>query len=225
MRGIRDTAQTARQTLLIALDDEKGRDTTHWGSDAGLAGALLLDLARLELVNTDASGKILALDGPQPGHDFLRVVYATIRSSSKYRNAKGWVEHLPHELGPLRQRLARGLVQRGILSEAHSKLLGISHDPLPDSRPGARARPARTAPRRAPRRSRTDRGRSAVRRTPRALGLIDSIVPKDQRRDARKRAKAVAEQGLTGTAVRDAIRAVQAAVIAAIAASTVVSAN
>jgi hypothetical protein len=32
------------QTLLIALDDEKGRDTTHWGSDAGLAGALLLDL-------------------------------------------------------------------------------------------------------------------------------------------------------------------------------------
>jgi len=57
------------------------------------------------------------------------------------------------------------------------------------------------------------------------LGLINSIVPKHQRRDARKRAKSVAEQGLTGTAVRDAIRAVQAAVIAAIAASTVVSTN
>ena len=57
------------------------------------------------------------------------------------------------------------------------------------------------------------------------LGLIDSLVPKDQRRDARDRAKAVATQSLTGTAVRDAIRAVQAAVIAAIAASTVVSAN
>ena len=50
-------------------------------------------------------------------------------------------------------------------------------------------------------------------------------MPKDQRKDARKRANAVAEQGLTGTAAGDAIRAVQAAVIAAIAASTVVSAN
>ena len=57
------------------------------------------------------------------------------------------------------------------------------------------------------------------------LGLIDSIVPKDQRKDARKRAKSVAEQGLTGTAVRDAIRVVQATVLAAVAASTVVSAN
>ena len=44
------------------------------------------------------------------------------------------------------------------------------------------------------------------------LGLIDSIVPKEQRKDARKRAKSVAEQGLTGTAVRDPIRVVQATV-------------
>jgi hypothetical protein len=57
------------------------------------------------------------------------------------------------------------------------------------------------------------------------LGLIDSVVPKHRRRDARKRAKAVAEQGLTGSAVRDATRAVQAAVLGAIAASAVVSAN
>lgn len=62
----------AEQTLLIVLDDEKGRDTTHWGSDAGLAAALLLDLARLELVNADADGKIVALDGVPPGHELLR---------------------------------------------------------------------------------------------------------------------------------------------------------
>jgi hypothetical protein len=30
----------AEQTLLIVLDDEKGRDTTHWGSDPGLAAAV-----------------------------------------------------------------------------------------------------------------------------------------------------------------------------------------
>jgi golgi phosphoprotein 3 len=115
----------AEQTLLIALDDEKGRDTTRWGSDAGLAGALLLDLARLKLVGTDAGGKIAALAGIPPGHELQRDVYATIASSVKRRDAKGWVERLPRELGPLRQRVARGLVQRGILSEEHSKMLGV----------------------------------------------------------------------------------------------------
>lgn len=104
------------QTLLIALDDEKGRDTTHWESDLGLAGALLANR--------------------EP-------------------------------------------------TEEEALLIGLLEP----------------------------------------LGLIDSVVPKDRRRDARKRAKPVAEQGLTDSAVGDAIRAVQAAVIAAIAASTVVSAN
>ena len=218
--------RAASRIRLIALDDEKGRDTTDWGSNAGLAGALLLDLARLELVNTDAGAKIVALDGPQPGHEFLCDVYATIRGSSKHRSAEGWVEHLPHELGPLRQRLARGLVQRGILSEEHSTLLGIppttrfpTVDPAPERDLRERLRDVLLAEREP-----TEEEALLVGLLE-PLGLIDSIVPKDQRRDARNRAKAVAEQGLTGTAVRDAIRAVQAAVIAAIAASTVVSAN
>jgi len=47
------------------------------------------------------------------------------------------------------------------------------------------------------------------------LGLIDSVVTRTERRAARARAKAVAEHGLAGTAVRDSVRAVQAAVVAA----------
>jgi hypothetical protein len=216
----------AEQTLLIALDDEKGRDTTPLGSDAGLAGALLLDLAGLQLVDSDAGGKIAALDGKQPGHELLRDVHTTIASSSKPRDAKGWVERLPRELGPLRQRVARGLVQRGILSEEHSKSLGIlsvtrfpTVDPAPERELRERLRDVLLAEREP-----TEEEALLVGLLE-PLGLIDSIVPTDRRRDARKRAKAVAEQGLTGTAVRDAIRAVQAAVIAAIAASTVVSVN
>ena len=216
----------AEQTLLIALDDEKGRDTTRWGSDAGLAGALLLDLARLELVGTDAGGKIAALAGIPPGHELLRDVYTTIARSSKRRDAKAWVERLPHDLTPLRKRVARGLVQRGILSEEHSKVLGI----LPRTRfPMVDAGPERDLRERLREVLFTDRDpaeeEAMLVGLLEPLGLIDSLVPKDQRRDARDRAKAVATQSLTGTAVRDAIRAVQAAVIAAIAASTVVSAN
>ena len=216
----------AEQTLLIALDDEKGRDTTHWGSDAGLAGALLLDLARLQLVSTGAGGKIAALDGPLPGHELVRDAYTAIRSSSKPRDAQGWVEHLPRDLKPLRRRLARGLVQRGILSEEHSKMLGVlttTRFPTIDRAPERDLR-ERLHDVLLTDREPTDEEALLVGLLE-PLGLIDSIVPNDQRKDARKRAKAVAEQGLTGTAVRDAIRAVQAAVVAAIAASTVLSAN
>ena len=115
----------AEQTLLIALDDEKGRDKTQWGSDPGLAAALLLDLARLELVTVDADRKIVAADGALPGHELLRDAYTTIRGSSRPRKARGWVQRLPRKLKPLRQRLSRGLVQRGILAEQRTKLLGL----------------------------------------------------------------------------------------------------
>jgi hypothetical protein len=134
------------------------------------------------------------------------------------------VEHLPRELKPLRQRIARGLVQRGILSEEHSKMLGIlsttrfpTVDPAREQDPRARLGDVLLADR-----DPTEEEALLVGLLE-PLGLIDSIVPRDQRKSARTRAKAVAAQGLTGTAVRDAIRAVQAAVIAAIAASTVVS--
>jgi hypothetical protein len=115
----------AEQTLLIALDDEKGRDKTQWRSDPGLAGALLLDLARLELVTVEADGKIVAVDGALPGHGLLCDAYITIRQSSKPCNAKRWVQLLPRKLKPLRQRLSRGLLQGGILSEQRSKWFGV----------------------------------------------------------------------------------------------------
>jgi len=212
----------AEQKLLIALDDEKGRDTTRWGSDAGLAGALLLDLARLELVNAEAGGTIVALAGAPPGHEVLRDVYATIPSSSKPRDAKGSVEHLPRELGPLRRRVARGLVRRGVLSEEHSKMLGIpsiTRFPTVDSAPERDLRGRLRDVLLADREPTEEEALRVGLLEP--LGLTDSIVPKDRRIGA----QAVAEQGLAGTAGRDAIRAVQAAVTAAIAASAVVSAN
>lgn len=216
----------AEQTLLIALDDAKGRDTTDCGSDAGLAAALLLDLARDGLVEVDADGELVAVDGAPPGHELLRDAHAAIRGSSRRRGAKGWVDRLPGELKPLRERLARGLVQRGILSEEHSKRLGI----LPTTRfPAADDGPEREL-----------RGRLhevlVVGREPteeeallvglcEPLGLVGAVVSRDERRAARKRAKAVAEQGLVGTAVRDSVQAVQAAVIAATTSASVTASN
>ena len=212
----------AEQTLLIALDDDKGRETTQCGSDPGLAGALLLDLARLELVSVGADGKIVAVDGAQPGHELLRDAYTTIRQTSKPRNARGWVQRLPRKLGPLRQRLSRGIVQRGILSERRSRWFGVlprtrfpTVDPAPERELRERLRDVLLVGREA------SEEEALLLGLLEPLGLINSLVARGERRAARKRAKAVAEQGLAGNAVRDAIHAVQAeaAVVIGIAAA------
>jgi hypothetical protein len=206
----------AEQLLLIALDDAKGRDTTDWGSDAGLAAALLLDLARLGLVEVDADGRIAAVDGATPGREALVDAYSAIRDSSRRRDAKGWVGRLPRELTPLRERIARGLVARGVLSEEHTTRLGIlpttrfpERDPEPERRLRERLHEVLVD------------GRDPAEEEAlligllEPLGLVDSLVPRDRRRAARRRAKAVAEEGVAGSAVRDSVQAVQAAVIAA----------
>lgn len=147
--------------------------------------------------------------------------YRAIRESSKRRNADGWVQRLPREVKPLRQRLAGGLVQRGILSEKHSKRLGVlpttrfpTVDPAPERDLRERLREVLLA------------GRDPTEEEAlllgllEPLGLVDSLVARDERRAARKRAKAVATRGLAGTAVRYAIRAMQAGVLAGVVAAT-----
>ena len=207
----------AEQVLLVALDDEKGRDVTQWGSDAGLAAALLLDLARLELVEIDADGKVAALEGPEPPHEPLRAAHAAIGGSARRRDAKGWVSRLPRELKPLRERIARGLVERGILAEQHRRLLGLvpvrrwpAVDAGPEQELRARLRAVLVGG------DEPTPQEALLLGLLEPLGLVDGLVERGERRDARRRAKAVAEQGIAGTAVRDSVRAVQSAVTTAV---------
>ncbi len=212
----------AEQALLIALDDAKGRNTTKWAGDAGLAAAVLLDLARLDLVEVDDDKHIVAVDGRPPEHELLRDAHAAIAAPGRQRTAKGWVSRLPRELKPLLTRLARGLVERGVLAEEHRKLLGLipatrfpEADPGPERDLRARLRDVLVV------------GRAPTEEEALLVGLLEpleligNVVERDERRAARTRAKEVAEQGIAGTAVRDAVAAVQAAVMASAVAASV----
>jgi hypothetical protein len=214
----------SEQTLLIALDDEKGRDSTQYGGEAGLAAGLLLDLAALDLLRVGPDDKLKALDGPSPAHPQLREAHATIASSASARSAKGWVDRLPRELKPLRERLAQGLVERGVLSESRSKAFGLF--------PITRYPTADPGPERALRERLHDvlvTGREPTE--PEALliglleplGLVGNAVEPGDRKAAKRRAKEIAEQGIAGTAVRDAVAGVQAAVVASVVLPAVVT--
>jgi hypothetical protein len=205
----------AEQVLLIALDDERGKDTTGWGSDPGLAAALLLDLAARELVQV-VDDRIVAVDGPDPGHELLRDAHAAITADDKPRRARHWVDKLPRELKPLKQRVARGLVERGVLGEERSKILGLFESTrFPEADPAVeRDLRERLGAVLVTGREPTEEEALLIGLL-HPLGLIEKVVARADRQAARARAKAIGATGIAGTAVRDSVRAVQAAVVTA----------
>lgn len=205
----------AEELLLLALHDEKG-STGFTQIDPGLAGALLVDLGRLGVLRPEGK-ELAAVAGSAPEHPVLARVHAVISTSPKRRSAKSWVGRLPGELKPLTGTVAAPLVERGVLSEQRSKVLGLFPSTrFPEADPG----PERLL------RSRLGAvllgDREPAERDALLLGmlvpldLVGGLVEKDQRRAAGKRAKEIADSGVAGTAVSDAVREIQAAVMVAV---------
>jgi hypothetical protein len=202
----------AEKVLLIVLDDAKGGDQAVWAGEAGLAAALLLDLARHDLLR--GSGTELEVVGPEPEHPVLRDAYEALRTAERPRDAKRWVQDLPTRLKPLRGRVARHLVELGVLSEERHRVLGIlpvtrypEVDPVPERELRARLSEVLVGGR-AP----TEEEALLIGLLE-PLGLIDNVVPKEARGAARQRAKELGEQGIVGSAVSDAVRQLQLAVV------------
>ncbi len=213
----------AESLLLLALDEAKG-STGFTSIDPGLAGALLVDLGRLGALQP--VGKELHPDeGVGIEHPVLAQAMMAIAASRKPRTAKAWVGRLPHELKPLTGTVARPLVERGILAEQRVKVFGLF--------PGTRFPEADPGPERMLRSRLRDMllGGLAPQEQDalllgllEPLGLVDRLMEghqRHQRREARKRAKEIATQGIAGSAVSEAVRDIQAAVMVAVIVPTV----
>lgn len=129
---------------------------------------------------------------------------------------------LPRELKPLTGAVARPLVERGVLAEQRVKVFGMF--------PGTRFPEADPGPERMLRSRLCDvlLGEQAPQEQDalllgllEPLGLVDRLVERHQRREARKRAKEVATTGIAGSAVSAAVRDIQAAVMVAVIIPTV----
>lgn len=116
----------ATDLLLLALDDERGTvlSQASIGLDYGLAGAITMDLAlraclRVEddrVATTGTTVDDVLLD------DALRVIAATPGKKLAY-----WIQHLPREVGGLRQRLLDRLVAQGALEKREKRVLLLFH--------------------------------------------------------------------------------------------------
>jgi hypothetical protein len=189
----------AEALLLLMLDDEKGTSAVTAG-EAGLAGALLLELGHT-----------------RPSEPALAAAWDVVHGED--RPIKHWVRKLPGRLKPIKGLVAAGLVEHGVLDEARHKRLGLfatvrypELDPRPERELRAQLRAVLV---------------DGAEPSPFIASLLGLLVPLDlvkrvvdrsERRAATARAKAIAERGPVGDAVR---AAVQEQVTAAIAAATV----
>lgn len=216
--GAMSTLLLAEELFLLTHDDVSGKADSTLALDNGLAGAMLLDLAAADLIHVDDEAIRTSPIGTQTLHPLLAAAHEAIRTDDKPRKAKHWVNKLPSAMKPLRTQVGQSLAERGVLTEERRKVLGLfPTTKWPEADP-------------APERELRDRlgsvlvkGASPDLHTASLiallspLDLVPKVVDKPDRKDAGKRAKAIADQDLgdaaTSKAVKDAVQAVQVAIM------------
>ncbi len=211
----------AEELLLLSLDDEKGTDRSWASIETGIAAALLMELTAGGALRLAEGDKIVVGDDPAATDPLLREALDAIRGVAKTRNATYWVSKLRGELKPLRQRVAERLVERGVLGEDTSRVLGVTvsrrypeRDPTPERALRVGLLLALTGERD------PSRHEAELISLLRPMNLIPSSVPREHRSEARRRAKQIAERHPVAAAADGDFAAVQTAILAGVAAST-----
>ena len=218
------TTLIAEDLVLLLLDDESGKFTNASYLDTGIGGALLVELALAETVDVVkgsglwARAKVRPTGLAAPPDPVLAEALSVI--AEKERTAQDLVGRLGKRR---RDQLLDRLRERGIVEPREDRVLGLiprRRWPSVDSTHEAGVR-----------RELGDvllRGVTPTERTAAlvsvlsALDLAHKVVDREgvPARDVKKRAKDVAEGDWAAKAVRDSIAAAQAAVAAAMVATT-----
>jgi Golgi phosphoprotein 3 len=116
----------AEEFLLLALSDPKGsfvREPPERFENA-LAGAILMDLALLNRIDTDLDHLILIKASPT-GDPLLDKALEAIREYPDSKSTAYWIEELRYRIDEFRDVLINRLIARGILKREEKKLLGL----------------------------------------------------------------------------------------------------
>jgi len=221
------TTLIAEDLLLLLLDDDTGKLTGTSYLDAGIGGAVLVELALAGLVEvTKGSGlwaraKVRTTNAATPSDRVLAEALELVRA--KERTAQDLVPRLGKRR---RDVLLVRLRERGILEERADLVLGLfprRRWPTVDSTHEAAVR--RDLGEVLIRGARPEERTAALIAVLSALDLVHKVVDREglSAREVKKRAKEIAEGDWAAKAVRDAIIAAQAAVTAAVVASTTVA--
>ncbi|MCY3616631.1 MAG: GPP34 family phosphoprotein [Acidimicrobiaceae bacterium] len=115
----------AEEIILLMLHDDNGKfaPVPSWSLDRALAGAVLMDLALENRIDTDPENLILIDDTPV-GDSLLDSTLAEI-SAGEQRDARYWVEHTAKKGEQIREEALSRLVDAGILERQEDRFLWV----------------------------------------------------------------------------------------------------
>ncbi len=116
----------AEELLLLALDDEKGAisNISPLLLDYALAGALLMELASMDRIDTDLTDLWLVNEA-STGDDLLDRTMAMLKTHPKGKDAGYWIAEIQHQLADLQEILFDRLIAKGILSRREHRLFWV----------------------------------------------------------------------------------------------------
>ena len=116
----------AEEITLLMLNDEDGEfvRVPGWSMQCAFAGAVLMDLALEDRIDTDL--KRLVLIDPTPlGDDLLDPTLARIAEATETHDARHWVDYLADQAEDIREAALVRLVERGILRREEDRFLWV----------------------------------------------------------------------------------------------------
>lgn len=115
----------AEEIILLMLHDDDGRfaHVPSWSMDRAMAGAVLMDLALENRIDTDPENLIL-VDATPVGDSLLDPTLAEI-AAGEQRDARYWVEHTANKGEQIREEALSRLVAAGILEQQEDRFLWV----------------------------------------------------------------------------------------------------
>ena len=116
----------AEEIMLLLLDDDGGEfvGAPEWSLKYALAGAVLMDLALENRIDTDLKQLIL-VDSTPIGDDLLDPTLESIAQTNETHDTRYWIQHASNQADWIRGRALDRLVERGILNRRDHRFLWV----------------------------------------------------------------------------------------------------
>ena len=114
------------EIILLLLDDEGGNfvRVPEWSMQCALAGAVLMDLALENRIDTDPNQLIL-VDSTPVGDDLLDPTLARIAEATETHDTRFWIQDTAQRAHQIRERALERLVSHGILHVRDESFLWV----------------------------------------------------------------------------------------------------
>lgn len=206
------------EILLLALDDDKGTADGAGFYGKALGGAILAELAMSGAISIEDDNKkrVIPARGVRLDDPILAECFVMVSEAKKPKKASEWVMKFSG-LKDLKNRAARQLVDKGVLTEEIDTVLRIfKRTVFPEADGG-------------PEQELRDRMKKAIftathdleARTiivialAKSAGMLDKVFPKRKLKERKKRLEQLTSGQLAGKATKEAVQAVQAAIMVA----------